>query len=327
MKLLKCNNYLSIMETKKIYSLFILWGIAVSSMFSQSVGYTPFPEHYGRWILNRDHPVGDGSTGKERWNLTQYETAGDTTINGVKYKKVIASQELKDIVPGPKNVWTHDYGPKQLAFAYRNDIPNKKVYILTDAGKIINGNLKQEYVWYNFDVKLGDTLESSYAINWTANQVDYKRITVSYTDSAFNCGTYSRRFYFKCGGGFNDWLAEGIGFESNFIQTYVYCEFEPTTLYKTYFSCSPTSIPQADQQPLSIAVYPNPANEAIQLDYSDPTHELKGWYALTDYMGRVVTEGICSNSPIEILKLSSGIYTITLLTNDGNFYKVKFIKQ
>lgn len=300
--------------------------LSQTGLLAQSPAYSPFPEKNGRWIINRDGPYSNDSNFARR-NLTLYETAGDTSISGFSYRKVNSTAEIKDIYIGdPNYFWQLDFGPRKLAFAYRNDIPAKRVYILTDTGGVINGNLIKEYLWYDFNLETGDTLESTYALKWNQFQVDYKKIIVSMIDSVFICGKYHKRFSFNCGGG-SVRLVEGIGFQDNFIKTEVDCPFEPLFFYATYFSCSPTSISNQEQSPLSIVVYPNPAHETIQLNYSGLTQEVKGNYQITDCMGRKVLKGTYTNEPIRITDLSNGMYMLHIVERDGNFHQLKFVKQ
>lgn len=294
--------------------------------FSQASSYTPFPQGYARWIINRDGPHGPGANG--RWNLTQYETGSDTVINGFTYKNVKVSEELKDIYPGPKNIWTYNYGPKKLAFAYRNDIPGKRVYILTDTNRLINGNLKKEFLWYDFNSEIGDTLKSTYAINWRQGFVDYKRITVSNNDSLFLCGEYRKRYKFKCeGGGFNDRLIEGAGFESNFIETHTYCLFEPLFIYTTDFSCSPTSVEDEYTSQNTVSFYPNPADEHLQILWNQQSQQEQFNIAISDCSGRTVLQNTSDKGWIDVSMLKKGIYIIFLTDKQGRVYKDKFIKQ
>lgn len=307
-----------------IIPLFLfLFVIGEEQAFSQTHLYQPFPEKYGKWLIKEDGPLGPGEV--NHWNLTVYETAGDTVLNGITYKKVAATPELTNISPGPFDIWALNYGPKHLAFAYRNDTPNKKVYILTDLDGLINGNLKNEYLWYDFNIEAGDTVNSSYAIAWTKQNVDYKRITASKIDSVLVCGRYEKQIHFNCPEFINE-LVEGVGFADNFIKTYIACMFEPVYLNTTYFKCSPDELNDETHSSPFISVFPNPASQTLQLKW-DKKQYTPDRYLITDCLGKVVLQNKM-NELVDISSLKEGMYFITVTgKEETDFAKSKFLKQ
>jgi hypothetical protein len=294
--------------------------------FSQGTSYSPFPEKYGRWLIKRGGPYGDGEV--EKWNLTLYETAGDTILGGFTYKKVIATDELQNISPGPKDIWSYNLGVKHLSFAYRNDIPHKKVYILTDANMVINGKLTTEYLWYDFDsTKVGDTLKSTYSLV-LVSQVEYNRIKVAKTDSTFICGSYHKRCNFYCGGNFGtDDLIEGVGFHDNFIKTHAECLFEPRYLYTTYFSCSPTNVFDEGKLVPVVSIFPNPVFNTLQIKWPEQDKNALLRYSIMDCLGKVIFQGEDTPEFIDVSGLTKGLYFLTVSDRAGTYYKNKFIKQ
>jgi len=314
----------------KKFLLFVLFCLSFSQYEAQN--YTPFPEKYGKWIIYRQGPVDSSPT---PYQFVLYETVGDTIIAGLTYKKVAASKPyINTPPPDPHNIWSFS-GPKQLAFAYRNNIPNKTVYILTDTNEVINGRLKQEYKWYDFKVNSGDTLKSSYAINWRVGFVDYKRIKVRSIDSTLTSGKYVNKFHFSCfrfkpndlnKDGIEGSLIEGVGFEDNFIRTEIICPFEPLYIYSTYFSCSPTSVAKEMDTKLSFSIFPNPAstNIVISLLENKSIAQLK----IFNSIGQVVyfSNAITEMPEINISSLSPGLYFVEIKTDKKTGIQ-KFIKH
>jgi hypothetical protein len=303
----------------KLKAAILILFFLICNYFSYSQIYNPFPEKYGKWIINRDGPNGPGEI--EKWNLTLYETGGDTIVAGLKYKKIMVTAELS-VYPSSKSIWSHDFGSRQLAFAYRNDITNKKVYILTDSNEVINGKLTKEYVWYNFNLKINDTItEYTYALNVHGQ---FARRKVKSIDSIFICGRYERIFSFDC----KAWdrrLIEGVGFKDHFIKTDPTCgSVDPPYLYKTEFSCSPTSISRETESLPAIFISPNPASDRLQVRWF---YTKQSEWFIVDCQGKFMLQKNDESEFIDISKLSAGMYFIILTDKQGHYYKDKFIKQ
>ena len=296
--------------------IFLLFFLSSCSLFSQLNKYIPFPEKYGKWILEKTGPYGPGET--MLYEHTQFETKSDTIIGALTYKKVTAAEHFG---PPYMGVWNIVFGTQKLAFAYRNDIPNKKVYILTDTNKLINGNLRKEWVWYDFNLKIGDTVKNTFSLPVALN---VKRSIISATDSIFICGNYTKRFMFSCTGPFEDRLIEGVGFADNFLNTGTDCPFEPVYLYRTYFSCSPTSISDDIQAALTFSLFPNPVKSELTLK---SLHHQLLHYTILNSLGNIMVYGNVANERINVEALNKGFYIIIVTDGEGNFYKNKFIKE
>lgn len=309
------------------YTLGILL-ICNCQLFSQ-IPYNPFPKKFGRWVLQSDGPQGPGYP--PRRDFTLYEANGDTLVNGYTYIKVSASDQLNSVTPWPNQneVWKLPYGTLHLAFAYRNDIPNKKVYIITDTNKVINGKLVKEYLWYDFNLKAGDVLKTTFAVRVDNNT--NPRDSIGVIDSVAICGGVAKKFNFKCGAPI-EWaklnsLIEGVGFCDNFITTDPNCFFEPLYVYTTYFTCTPTAIVNVSKNKLKINVFPNPASQTLQLKWGEHEQQKMVQWSIRDCLGNTVLENNSGDNQIDISHLSGGIYLIVVKDNEGNGYQAKFIKE
>jgi hypothetical protein len=308
---------------KKITRFCILITLLITCQLFSQVPYTPFPKKVGRWVIKTDGPQENAF---RKWAFTLYETDGDTIIAGTTFMKVKASELLENISPGPLDVWTLPYGPLHLSFAYRNDIPNKKVYILADSTETINGKLVKEYLWYDFNLSVGDTLKKSFAITFPSSE----RSIVSGQDSILICGGSARRFHFECGGQWDssyDDLIEGIGFNDNFLKTHYECYFEPYYLYTTYFTCSPLYTESQLKNELAVTVFPNPVSQMLQLKWSGAEQQKSVACYIVDCLGKIILEKNNADNLIDISFLSNGMYLIVLKDKEGNSYQRKFIKQ
>jgi hypothetical protein len=71
----------------------------------------------------------------------------------------------------------------------------------------------------------------------------------------------------------------------------------------------------------SVKVYPNPANDFLQLEIA--TQEAGKTYQIMDELGRIVASDILTSPKIAITTLKSGVYFLKI----GEMKPVKFIKN
>lgn len=299
--------------------LFLLFVILGNDLFSQTSIYKPFPTLYGRWVVEKEGPYdpsGGGGPSQVTYSWTRYEANGDTVINSITYKKVSAANSTGY----PTNPGGIPYGPSSFCFAYRNDVPNKKVYIYTN----ISGQYK-DTLWYDFDLTIGDTLKKTYSINSN----DDSRTVLTAIDSVLICNVYYKRFQFGCGGWRDLGLIEGFGFEDNFIQTgYLFCPFEPVYIYHTDFSCSLTAVNEPTAFIHQLQIFPNPALNTLQINDPKQNTILPLNYSIMDCLGKVIITGtIETNKNIDVSKLKTGLYFIVIQDKEKNLFQDKFVKQ
>lgn len=79
-----------------------------------------------------------------------------------------------------------------------------------------------------------------------------------------------------------------------------------------------------DFQPLSFNVFPNPSDSKIfiNLKIQEPFN-----YSITDILGKRVLQGTYSLGGVDISELNSGVYFVTVVTEDTNSRAYKLIKQ
>ncbi|MBA3680785.1 MAG: T9SS type A sorting domain-containing protein [Bacteroidetes bacterium] len=294
----------------------ILFGLLIvmnNFSFSQTSVYKPFPESFAVWKVSGSHNIGPFSSAY--YSYQKYFADGDIIVNSVSYKKVKYYN-----YPGGNPYQSP--GSPIVAFAYRNDSVNKKVYYLN-----VTAPNAVEQLWYDFNLNVGDTLKNTFAFTnpaW-ANNSNQRRI-VSSIDSVAFCGIYYKRFNFNCAGGFNTRLIEGVGFEDNFTQTaFGDCPFEPHTIYSTLFStCDPTAIQKFYDKKNALKVFPNPANSSLKVNSDFPLNN----YAIYDNLGDLVTsQNILEDKVIDVSKISNGLYILKVEDEKGNPFYSKFIKE
>jgi len=84
---------------------------------------------------------------------------------------------------------------------------------------------------------------------------------------------------------------------------------------------TPTETKSLSEDKLS--VFPNPCKNSIHLVSSKPVDS----FFLTDITGRIVTQGIVTDSKIDVSQINSGIYILSATTNDGKKSSVKIVKE
>lgn len=299
---------------KKIYCIILMLGTLYSnSLFSQTSVYHPFPENYGRWEVS----ITDYTGVMYDVRYERYITNGDTIINGTTYNKVTIANStmpyswitIAGYVP---------FGPSRYCFAYRNDIPNKKVYRL-DSVSGSNGNPSVEKLWYDFNLNVGDSLDSDGIIK------------VSSVDSTLVCNEYHKTFLFDFlyGGPVTPKFIEGIGCDENFLDPDLTHEFRLDVFfyYQTSFYCTPTSIDEINRSTSQLEVFPNPTENTLQINFTDGNSFLLQNYSILDCLGRVVFSGSISDNNIDVSMLSKGLYFLKIEDKENNILQSKFVKQ
>jgi hypothetical protein len=101
------------------------------------------------------------------------------------------------------------------------------------------------------------------------------------------------------------------------------CYESETSAMQDYASCSfSTSISTAELEAPSVVIYPNPASELLNIDYSQSFEKLE----LINSLGQIVdsVNENSTNSKLDITKMESGIYTVKIFSKE-KIYKSKVV--
>jgi hypothetical protein len=74
------------------------------------------------------------------------------------------------------------------------------------------------------------------------------------------------------------------------------------------------------------SIYPNPANDIINVKFNDSLTEIKG-IEIYDLTGRLITDQKTNSSTVNIKKLAIGTYILMIKDENGNQFTEKFIKN
>jgi hypothetical protein len=167
---------------------------------AQTNVYHPFPDSTAVWIGTNWSGGGTGMLNYDDYNLY---ISGDTTIGSFIYHKLYRN--------GATSCWpcppSYNYYYGQYAGAFRQDIPNKKVYLYQ------YGN---DTLAYDFNLNVGDTLATTCLTYFHPNHY------VQSIDSVFVGSQYRKRFWID---GCTYALIEGVGSMFGAFD-YIVCPFE-----------------------------------------------------------------------------------------------------
>ncbi|MEO6902522.1 MAG: T9SS type A sorting domain-containing protein [Bacteroidia bacterium] len=219
---------------------------------AQTNVYHPFPDSSAVWIGTSWSGWGTDKLNYDDYNLY---ISGDTTIGLFSYHKLYRN--------GVTHCWPcpplYNYYYKQYAGAFRQDIPNKKVYLYQ------YGN---DTLAYDFNLNVGDTLATTCLTYWQPNHF------VQSIDSVLVGGQYRKRFWID---GCTYALTEGVGSMFGAFG-YIACPFESGAdlwcmrinnqiawTYSTGSSCTLTSINKNSIVENKISISQNPFSTETSL--------------------------------------------------------------
>ncbi len=132
----------------------------------------------------------------------QYFITDDTLVNGIVYHRL---EKADYDIFCKQNI---NY--RMYAGAFRNDVPDKKVYYLPP-------DFDHDTLLDDFSLSIGDTLPPSYA------NIAYPNVYVIYIDSILINSNYHKRFMLA-GSGMDTYLTEGVGNSTGPLEGMAYFE-------------------------------------------------------------------------------------------------------
>jgi hypothetical protein len=204
--------------------LFLFIGLMFTTNgFSQ--GYHPIPTDSAYWVETESYLSPPQSGGADCWATTYkyvYSTGLTVLINGNQFNEFRYNAYTTFIPTWPMHPCDPPYSsPNQFYAFIRNDSANKKVYIYDTTFT------HQEYVIYDFNINLGDTIVPPSFIHGNSTSCPSDAFVVSRIDSIDLGGSFRKRFgvtrtYLM--GDTTD-IIEGVGNELGFMFAQ-FCPFE-----------------------------------------------------------------------------------------------------
>lgn len=291
------------MKLKTTFTLLILF-----HFFCQNINSQSFVDEGNQWSLVTYSFSGISSS--------TYRIAGDTTINGINYKKML----IADGNPNLAVNWN-------LSKIIREDT-TQKVYQLN--------SLNEERLIYDFGLSVGDTIVSN--IN-----PDEMAIVEAIDSIELNDGTMRKRLtitsLYCSDWNIEEYWIEGIGGENYaFYYVDVFCQTD-TGLSLRCFSSNgdflygsadgtncfiPTSINKLEE--VGINIFPNPTQNILHLEYENEV-KISTW-KIYNLQGQLILFDQPEDQlfQIELATLPQGIFFIIIKTDKGLIIQKKFVK-
>jgi hypothetical protein len=266
--------------------------------------------HNPVWLINSQCALPYPCIQNENYN---YYTNGDTLFNGLTYKKIFRKGEgfyswMGPPPPGPGCSGSYSYTAPGPSYFVRSDYKQMYIRQLSDTN---------EYLLYDFDLAVGDTLPLTFN-----NFLPYTTVTA--VDSISTPYGYRKRFSLSG----NTWsmeLLEGIGHDRGFIEplnTPLECGFTLNCFSLNDSAYYPVPGPTCelnvglDENPdpgVSVNVFPNPFKEFTYISWVStlPGAEFRV-FNLQGKMVRAVREISGNGIKLERGDLEAGSYLFEL---------------
>jgi hypothetical protein len=302
---------------------FLIGTFFFSEAFPQTNTYYPLPSDSTYW---REWTGGFQSGFCSDY---QYFISGDTTINGLLYRKIskMGVVYYEDTYGYCTNTIAYYYTVEYYG-AYRNDSTNKKVYGMFTY-------FENDTLLYDFNLNLGDTLKPS-----ALNNPVYGILVVSGIDSILIGNQYHKRYAIS----YSNWpnshvsLIEGIGSTYGLFGkltphgqqgTILNCVVEggQTVYNSTGFPCDLfTNVSNIVPENFHFILSPNPVNEFTTLECNCTDKNLD--FTIFDIYGQQVYQfrNIINGVKINTSALNCGIYIYTVSGSNGMIKISKLLK-
>ena len=281
---------------KKLYAI-ILFALVFFSADAQTNVYHPFPSDSTVWVYHTYTPQNN--------DYDEYiQLLGDTKINSIAYKK---------------EFHRYSYSPPGWAFSgwIRQDIPNKKIYLLDYYGVEHDVSVSQYLI-------VGDTLpifSNGFSFPYCP-PLPYDTIKIISIDSV-KIGT---KFHKRYNCNFSVTYIVGVGMEGIFLSNPTQSidltcfSVDNVSQYGFATPCGLVSVNEFSINENSITIYPNPTSGVFTIKGIGQQQTANFQIEIYNVYGEKVKE-LSANSyqPIAIdLSLQpSGIYFLQLKTNEG----------
>jgi len=233
-----------------------------------------------------------------------YTLGGDTLINSLTYKRVMKHGEFSTIDAGCVVSGFYPYSDNVPSFYLRSLDKKMYIYLLNDL---------QEYLLYDFDLAVGDTLPDSYTCHTNQGEI----MVVTSIDSTLTPNGYMKRFSLENG---NYVLFEGAGSTGGLDEPIfplflsgnnaLLCYYMDNTTYFPEYnlgSCAP-SVGLTKLEAQEVHVFPNPFINETTIQLSN--HAVNATVRLYSINGVMLSKQTFSGDSITLKRgeLSSGVY-------------------
>ena len=284
-----------------------------------------FPTDSAYWKTNHSNVICLDSFGLNAlcWEK-QYFLQNDTIIQNVDYNKIFCNGRTRN----NNGSWT--YFDEGYIGATRYENETKKVYFRPVESS-------EEYLLYDFDLNIGDTLPTSYVYDPEFAGI----ITIDFIDTVIIAGDSIKRFHMDEAGFGGEYIINGIGSSLGLLEeispyfehSYTLLCFENLETSITYpESGNCTLITDINdsyfEKSINVTLFPNPTKGRLSLNINEISN-IKYEIQIIDLLGKVLYK-LNSNentSELNLEHFQSGMY-ILLVTNENRIIsRKKIIKK
>ncbi len=307
-------------------------------LFAQKIHYS---DKRNRWVTKGTFP---GDIGCEFWRIVSF--GDDTTVNGITYQKLMSGGTSE--INGSMECYGGPPYPRPFILI-REDTTANMVYYVDLSNADTN-----EYVLYNFNLSLGDTIHYPNGSELPISHTD----SVIRLDSTIINGVYHKVYAFNMRE--NPYhrytIVEGVGSLTEYWQPFnicfeggeiLYCFYQDTTfvpvtapffaycesyLYThypdTFYSTAPLCQTLTVTDILKhnyLKVFPNPANDHINITAGEPIDGLTiiELFSATGQLVSATSERQLKQSAIDCSNLPNGVYFLLFLNEKTVFSRQK----
>ncbi len=278
--------------------------------------YIPLAVDYAQWVIlydNIETPYPDEFYG--------YIISGDTSINGIDYKKVF-KREFESL--------NGDYVPplyisnEYYYAAVRDDFETMEVYAyMEDSGPCPQN---EDFLLHDYSLSIGD---NSNNYPFLCKVLYFDIVDIYYLELyGRNRKILQSLNYEYC----NDYFIEGVGSQTGLFETPQCFEIE-LSLYQfcigenclnEILSSDNDYLPYQNQ----INIFPNPTNDFLNIDLTLSSTMSCNEYILKDLCGKTlkIDKILNSFSTIDLSKIQKGMYFLNLMFNNEVVQTQKIIK-
>ena len=304
--------------------LLITFTITGCFSFGQTNIYHPFPDSNAVWIQSNDGWFGTACWIYHDQNLY---ISGDTTFGNYTYHKLYLNEYVSEFCSPPNDPFPPYYNFGEYYGAFRQDIPNKKVYFYQD------GLQEPDVLAYDYNLNVGDTLPLT-CLN------TFENVFVYNIDSVLVGSQYNKRFWLTNGWSYGyPALIEGLGDTygafgyftnpTNEWYLHLWCvKLNNVTVWKddTSSTCSIITKVENLEKQIQVSAFPNPFSEYSTIRTNKDLDNAS--LSITNTLGKEVKKIVNisgRNLVIQRDNLPSGVYLICLVQENKIIANIKVI--
>ncbi len=299
-------------------------------LYSQN--YVPFPTSNTTWLSVQKYLQPQNKCCSDCLE-SEITIAGDSVVNGLKYKILNQTNILKDALGGGSVFCTRIVSDTSSFLGLlRDDTAQQKVYLRIDT---------TEFLMYDFSAQLGDTISIHTVFNQNLVLRQAKDYVIDTVYTSLIAGKQRRVFVIKepILWSYYSQFVEGIGstgglfrfgmnnYSKSDYRNELYCFNEQGVgTYSPHGKpCALiTGVEDQKKSEEKVTIFPNPTNEKITIQSNQVIVSIQ----LLSIEGKLIRDLSVGQKQVEVdLPSQNGIYFLKIINQDGSLQMKKVIKE